>query len=99
MEEGQGTHKALSLVPGILSKEIFLPSKSHEPPLMHRRLLGRLASSVFSTPPAGDSAVCLMPDDQETPPPHPTPMAPVSLGVEAGRAPRKFKPRVCPESE
>ena len=46
MEEGQGTHKALSLILGILSKEIFLPSKSHEPPLMHRRLLGRLASSV-----------------------------------------------------
>ena len=45
-QEGQGTHKALSLILGILSKEIFLPSKSHEPPLMHRRLLGRLASSV-----------------------------------------------------
>lgn len=45
VEQGQGNHKALSLVLGILSKEIVL-SKSHEPPPMHRRLLGRLVSSV-----------------------------------------------------
>lgn len=44
--EGQGNHKALSLVLGILSKETSLPSKSHEPRPMHRRLLGPLVSPV-----------------------------------------------------
>lgn len=60
MEEGQGTHKSLSLVLGILAKEIFLPSKSHKPPPMHRRpsfYLLLLCNLIEQT-----GSVCCLPD-------------------------------------